>query len=209
MNKRTVGILPVFVLYAQALCAEMHTVPLFASAGDPVVQGFVRVVNLSNQSGPVTVSAYTDSGSLWGETSFRIAGNAVYAFNSDDLEYGNTGKGITGIGVGDSDWHLKLASELPITVTAYLRTADGFLTAMNRTVERNPDGIYRVMTFNPGSNTRQVSRLLLVNPSQTDVTVTVRGIDDKGEEDDRPVTVMLADNEAKTLTARQLEDMGL
>ena len=209
MNKRTVGILPVFVLYAQALCAEMHTVPLFASAGDPVVQGFVRVVNLSDQSGPVTVSAYTDSGALWGETSFRIAGNAVYAFNSDDLEYGNTGKGITGIGVGDSDWHLKLASELPITVTAYLRTADGFLTAMNRTVERNPDGIYRVMTFNPGSNTRQVSRLLLVNPSETDVTVTVRGIDDKGEEDDRPVTVMLADNEAKTLTARQLEDMGL
>ena len=191
------------------LCAETHRVPLFSSAGDPTLQGFVRVVNLSDQSGPVRISAYTDTGVRWGETSFRINGNAVYTFNSDDLEYGSARKGIDGIGTGDGDWHLTFDSDLPLTVSAYLRTRDGFLTAMNRTVEKDPDGIYRVMTFNPGSNTRQVSRLLLVNPSRETVTATVRGMDDRGEAGDRPVTVTLSANEAETLTARQLEYRGL
>lgn len=158
MNKRTAGILPVLVLAAQMLCAETHTVPLFSSAGDPTLQGFVRVVNLSDQSGSVSISAYTDTGAMWGETSFQISGNAVYTFNSDDLEYGSTRKGIDGVGVGTSDWHLTFDSDLSLTVSAYLRTRDGFLTSMNRTVEKDPDGVHRVMTFNPGSNTRQVSR---------------------------------------------------
>ena len=209
MNKRTAGILPVLVLAAQMLCAETHTVPLFSSAGDPTLQGFVRVVNLSDRSGSVSVSAFTDTGARWGETSFQINGNAVYTFNSDDLEYGSTRKGIDGIGVGNGDWHLTFDSDLHLTVSAYLRTRDGFLTSMNRTVRKDPDGVHRVMTFNPGSNTRQVSRLLLVNPSDTEVTVTVKGTDDRGEEGDRPVTVTLSANEAETLTAQQLEYRGL
>ena len=118
MNKRTAGILPVLALAAQALWAETHTVPLFASAGNPTLQGFVRMVNLSDRDGQVTVSAYTDSGMLWGETSFRVAGNAVYAFNSNDLEYGSDRKGIASIGVGTSDLHLEFDSNLSFTVTA-------------------------------------------------------------------------------------------
>ena len=102
MNRRTAGILPVLVLAAQMLCAQTHTVPLFSSAGDPTLQGFVRVVNLSDRSGSVSISAFTDAGAMWGETSFRISGNAVYTFNSDDLEYGSARKGIDGVGVGTS-----------------------------------------------------------------------------------------------------------
>ena len=212
MNKRKMGILPVLILaalLAQVLWAETRAVPLFSSAADPTLQGFVRVVNLSDQAGTVTVSAFTDSGIMLGETSFRINGNEVYAFNSDDLEYGNTKKGIDGIGVGDGDWHLECTSALPITVTAYLRTVDGFLTAMNKTVQKDPDGIHRVMTFNPGSNTTQVSRLRLVNPHDTETTVTVKGMDDQGNEGDRPVTVTLRGNGATTVTAQQLENEGL
>ena len=201
--------LPVLAFAAQVLCAETHRVPLFSSAGDPTLQGFVRVVNLSDQSGSVRISAYTDTGARWGDTSFQINGNAVYTFNSDDLEYGSTRKGIDGIGTGNSDWHLTFDSDLQLTVSAYLRTRDGFLTAMNRTVEQDPDGVHRVMTFNPGSNRRQVSRLLLVNPSDAEVTVTVKGTDDRGEAGDRPVTVTLSANEAETLTAQQLEYRGL
>ena len=209
VNGRTSGVLLALSFATVGLCAETHRVSLFSSAGDLTLQGFVRVVNLSDQSGPVRISAYTDTGVMWGETSFRINGNAVYTFNSDDLEYGSARKGIDGIGTGDGDWHLTFDSDLPLTVSAYLRTRDGFLTAMNRTVEKDPDGVYRVMTFNPGSNTRQVSRLLLVNPSDTEVTATVRGMDDRGEAGDRPVTVTLSANEAWTLTARQLEYRGL
>ena len=191
------------------LCAETHPVPLFVAAGDSSLRSVVRVINLSDEAGPVTVTAFTDGGVEWEGTSFRIEGNAVFAFNADDLEYGDPGKGLTGIGTGDGDWHLTLDSELPLTVSTYARSADGLLTEMNRTVPRDPDGIHRVMTFNPRTAMRRVSQLRLVNPHDRPATVTVTGIDDSGEDSDGSVTVTLAANEARTLTAGYLEDRGL
>ena len=209
MNRRTAGILPVFALAAHLVCAETHPIPLFLAAGDSSLRSVVRVINLSDEAGPVTITAFTDGGVEWEGTSFRIEGNAVFAFNSDDLEYGDPDKGFSGIGTGDGDWHLTLDSELPLTVSTYARSADGLLTEMNRTVPRDPDGIHRVMTFNPRTAMRRVSQLRLVNPHDRPVTVTVKGIDDTGEDSDGSVTVTLAANEARTLTAGQLEDRGL
>ena len=209
MNKRKRASCLFFALAAQMLCAETHKVPLFLAAGDSSLRSVVRVINLSDEAGPVTVTAFTDGGVEWEGTSFRIEGNAVFAFNSDDLEYGDPDKGLTGIGTGDGDWHLTLDSELPLTVSTYARSADGLLTEMNRTVPRDPDGIHRVMTFNPRTAMRRVSQLRLVNPHDKPVTVTVKGIDDMGADSDGSVTVTLAANEARTLTAGQLEDRGL
>ena len=208
MRARTAGILPVLLLTATLAGGEIQTVPLFAPADDGIRQGFTRVVNLSNRSGRVSVRAYDDAGVLR-RTSFRIAASAVHHFNSDDLENGSTAKGITGIGNGTGNWRLLLDSTLAITVTAYLRTDDGFLTAMNNTVDRGPDWIYRVMTFNPASNVNQRSMLRLINQSGEATTVTVRGIDDRGVQGDRPVTVTLRPNGARTLTSSELEAMGL
>ena len=200
--------LPVFLLTAALAAGETQTVPLFAPADDGIRQGFARVVNLSDRAGTVSVHARDDAGALR-RTSFRIAASAVYHFNSDDLENGSVAKGIAGVGDGAGDWYLALDSDLPIAVTAYLRTDDGFLTAMNNTVARGPDGVYRVMTFNPASNANQESRLRLVNRSGRAVTATVRGVDDRGAPGDGPVTVALRPNGGTTLTATELENGGL
>ena len=208
MRTRTAGILPVLLLTAALAGGETQTLPLFAPADDGIRQGFARVVNLSNRSGTVSVRAYDDAGVLR-RTSFRIAASAVHHFNSDDLENGSAAKGIAGIGNGAGNWRLLLDSDLAITATAYLRTDDGFLTAMNNTVERGPDSIYRVMTFNPASNVNQQSMLRLIDQSGQATTATVRGVDDRGVQGDRPVLVTLRPNGARTLTAKELEDMGL
>ncbi len=208
MHTRTAGILPVFLLAAAFAGGETQTLPLFAPADDGVRQGFARVVNLSNRSGTVSVRAYDDAGVLR-RTSFRIAASAVHHFNSDDLENGSTAKGIAGIGNGAGNWRLLLDSDLAITAAAYLRTDDGFLTAMNATVDRGPDGVHRVMTFNPASNADRESMLRLANLSDRAATATVRGVDDGGAPGDRPVTVALRPNGAATLTAKELEDGGL
>ena len=56
-------------------------------------------------------------------------------FNSEDLETGNTEKGLTGAaGSTDHDWRLRLSSDLDIEVLAYIRTEGGFLTSMHDTV---------------------------------------------------------------------------
>ena len=208
MHARTAGMLPVFLLSAALAAGETQTVPLFAPADDGIRQGFARVVNLSDRAGTVSVRARDDAGALR-RTSFDIAASAVRHFNSDDLERGNAAKGMAGVGDGTGDWHLALDSDLPIAVSAYLRTDDGFLAAMNAVVDRGPDGVHRVMTFNPASNADRESRLRLVNQSGRATTATVRGVDDHGAPGAGPATVALPPNGARTLTARELEDMGL
>ena len=208
MHKRTASVLTMLALSAAVAGGETHRVSLFAAADDGIRQGFVRVVNLSKRTIAVSIRARDDAGTLR-LTWFRLGASAVYYFNSDDLEDGNAAKRIGGIGDGTGDWHLALDSDWPIAVSAYLRTDDGFLTAMNATVDRGPDGVYRVMTFNPGSNADRESRLRVVSRSRLAVTATVRGIDDRGVPGDRPVTVALPPNGATTLTAQELEDMGL
>ena len=208
MHARTAGMLPVFLLSAALAAGETQTVPLFAPADDGIRQGFARVVNLSDRAGTVSVRARDDAGALR-RTSFDIAASAVRHFNSDDLERGNAAKGMAGVGDGAGDWHLALDSDLPIAVSAYLRTDDGFLTAMNAVVARGPDSVHRVMTFNPASNADRESRLRLVNQSGRATTATVRGVDDHGAPGDSPATVALPPNGARTLSARELEDMGL
>ena len=205
-------------------------IPLFTAA-DSRNQSFARIINRSDGDGTVIVKATDDSGAVRGIFRVPIGANQVLHFNSDDLEYGNPDKGIAGVGNGDGDWRLTIASRrtgirpfpnhllrsLDLQVLSYMRTRDGFLTALHDLVYDT--GHHQVPVFNPGSNMNQESvlRLISIAPVRYDgtprtntvTTVTVKGVDDRGEEGDSPVTLTLRGNEAVMLTARQLEDMGL
>ena len=188
--------------------ASGHTVPMFPAASDPLGrQGFVRVINHSAAAGEVSINASDDTDRVYPMSTLTLAANETKHFNSNDLELGSEDKGLTGgTGAGEGDWRLVLASDLDIEVLAYVRTTtDGFLTAMHDTVPREGDR-YRVPTFNPGSNTDQVSQLRLVNAGDAAANVTIRGIDDRGEQSAGTVTVSVAPGTARTLTAQELED---
>ena len=100
-----------------------------------------------------------------------------------------------------------LGSELDIEVLAYIRTTDGFLTAMHDTVRREGDR-HRVPTFNPGSNTNQASRLRLVNAGDEAAEATIRGIDDRGERSSGTASISIPAGTSRTLTAQELESGG-
>ena len=138
-------------------------------------------------------------------------GEEVKHFNANGLENGNTAKGIlTGIGPGDGDWRLELASGLVFTAPVHMRIRrDGFLTSLHDTVPGDEDGAHRAHIFNPGSNTRQRSILRIVNPSAAAVAATIAGTDDRGNEGRSTVTARIAANAATELTAQELETMGL
>ena len=187
--------------------ASAALVPLFHSASDEFRQGFVRVVNHSTVAGTVTIVAVDDGGTEQDPLTLAIGAGETVHFNSDDLETGNPDKGLTGAtGAGDGDWRLELTSQLDIEVLAYIRTEDGFLTAMHDTVPVAGGG-HRVAVFNPGSNERQVSRLRLINPGSTPATVTVQGVDDGGDEHGS-VELSLAAGSARTVDALELESGG-
>ena len=184
--------------------------PLFLSASDPHDrQGFVRVVNRSDAAGTVSIQAFDDSTWTYDPVTLSIGAGEVAHFNSDDLETGNPGKDLSGSTgpASAGDWRLHLTSDLDIDVLAYVRHADGFLTSMHDVAPKR-GGVHRVATFNPGSNTRQVSRLRIVNLDAEPAEVTIRGIDDDGASPGDGVTATVPAGQSLTLDAKALEEGG-
>ena len=125
---------------------------LFPSASEPLREGFVRVINHSAEAGEVTIDPVDDSGREFDTITLSIDASETVHFNSGDLETGNEGKGLSGsTGSGQGDWRLAFSSELDIEVLSYIRTEDGFLTAMHDVAPVEGD-IHQVAIFNPGSN---------------------------------------------------------
>ena len=197
-------ILPALVCSQDAL-AETQSVPLFLSASNDLQQGFVRVINHSDESGEVVIHAVDDSGRRFGPVRLALDAGETKHFNSNDLETGNPGKGLAeGIGGGQGDWRLEFESDLDIEVLAYVRTADGFLTSMHDLVPE-ADGRHRVAIFNPGSNRSQESRLRLINSGAEDAEVAIRGLDDAGAAGAGEVCILVPAGEARMVTAPELE----
>ena len=170
------------LLCLPAAATQFH-IPYFLSASNPAQQSFLRIVWPSCRTRPnLSIMAVDDAGTVYGpiEIPWRAGPGGcgqVVAFNSDDLEYGNADKGFSvGVGQGVGDWQLFVESSTDVTVQTFVRTSDGFLTAMHDCIpfseERNA---YYVATFNPAKNTDQQSRLRLVNPNEFQIHVNVLG----------------------------------
>ena len=180
-------------------------VPKFPSAADTKRQGFVRIVNHASMAGEVRIAAIDDTGFRYEPVTLTLDAGGATHFNSNDLEDGNSGKGLSGgTGPGTGDWRLELDSDLDFEALAYVRTNDGFLTAMHDLVPAAAR-IHRVATFNPGSNDKQVSILRLLNPGGSDALVSIRGTDDAGESPGGPVEISVPAGEVFEFTAAELE----
>ena len=161
-------------------------VPLLPLASDRGPQGFVRVINHSDQGGAVRVDVFDDAGQAFGPLTLSLGPGETRHFNSDDLENGNSEKGLSGgVGPGTSAWRLELSSALDIEVLSYFRTPDGFLTAMHD-IAPAAGNRHRIAIFNPGSNRDQQSILRLVNPGAQTAQVVIEGVDDSGRSPDGP-----------------------
>ena len=188
--------------------ADTHAVPMFPPDIDGGPQGFVRVINRGDTAGEVVITAYDDDGGDYPTLTLDIEANQTLHFNSKDLEVGNEGKGLAGTGQGEGDWRLELASDLDIEVLAYVRTPDGFLTAMHDTTP-SADTRHRVAVFNPGSNINQLSWLRILNPDTVEAAVEITGIDDAGEYSDYRVQIDVPAGGSRSVDAGELEDLGL
>lgn len=72
-------------------------VPFLPSASDHLGrQGFVRVMNHSDEAGDVMIVAIDDEGASYGPLTLAMEAGETVHFNSGDLEDGNVRKGLTG-----------------------------------------------------------------------------------------------------------------
>ena len=191
-----------------AVTVRVPSVGLFLSGSDSTRQGFVRLINQSNEAGDVRIAAIDDRGARREPVTLRMRPNAVAHFNSGDLEEGNESKGLSGgIGFGEGDWWLEFESELDVEALAYVRTGDGFLTSIHDLVPTEDD-VHRVAIFNPASNAEQASRLRVMNPGRQPAEVSVRGVDDAGVSPGSEVRFTVPAGAVRTLSAAQLESGG-
>ena len=182
---------------------------MFPSSADRPWQGFVRIVNRDILWNLIVVHAYGDGGQR--ESNLYLPVDGVRHFNTDHLEAGNDVLGMPGVGISETSWWLDVSGGENMDITAYVRTADGFLTAMHdlapTTFGRTPSGHrHEVVIFNPASNTDQRSLLRLVNPDyDKEVSVEIVSRDDRGTPGGT-VRLALAPEGARTLTALELEE---
>lgn len=151
-----------------------------------------------------------DTGTRRPPLTLAIEGGRALHFNSADIENGNPDKGLTGSsGRGTGDWRLELESSHDFEILSYIRTVDGFLTAMHD-VAPVSGNVHRVATFNPAnpaSNLDQASSLRVFNSGGGDAAATITGIDDQGASSGT-VRVEVPAGAAVTLTAEELEEGG-
>lgn len=195
-----------------------HAIPLFMAYMDAEGrEGFIRIINHSDEAGTVEIVGYDDAGAEYpvgNPARLSIGARETKHLNSEDLELGNEGKGLDGrLGDGEGNWRLRLTGGgLDIEPLAYIRTQAGFLTSMNDVVP-GPLRNHRVPVFNPAKNMNQRSWLRLINPGDTQAQVTVVGRDDAAlpESDEpvparRPFSLTIPPRGARVLTAQDLED---
>ena len=111
------------------------------------------------------------------------------------------------MGRGTGAWSSR--GDLDLEPSAYIRTPDGFLTAMHavvRSAEAGGETVHEVPIFNPGGNRNQVSWLRLANLTEARVRVRIEGRDDDGR--DAPsgeVSLTLPAHGALRISAQALE----
>ena len=188
---------------------QVHHLPLLPAAAPSAAplrrEGFVRVVNRSPRAGSVRLRALDANGSAVPAGTLSLDAGGAAHFNSQDLEHGNAGKGLTGVAFAQDDLRLELRSDLDISVYGYVRTADGFVDSIHETVPTTATGAHRLVFFNSTRNAYQASRLRIVNLGDTPADVRISGTDDEGAPAAAPVRLTIAANATRELTAEDLE----
>lgn len=186
--------------------ADTYRLPLLPSASDALREGMVRIINHSDESGRVAVTAIDDSGLVLGPITLEVEAGQAIRFSSADLERGNDALGIaTGIGGGQGDWRLVLDTSLDIEPLAYVHTSAGFVDSLHDVVPRR-SFYHRVTLLAPDSGLPDGSAVRLINPTDAEAEVTIFGVDDENALAPGRVSIVLAAGAARTVSARELEN---
>ena len=188
-----------------------HDVP-FVPASNGSREGYVRIINHSDESGDMTVSGIDDAGYRAGPVALSMEPGGSVHLSSSDLASGNSSKGLSaGLGDEGTTWRLVLDSELETEPFAYVRSTDGFVRPMHAfvrtTVNKQGETEHHVPFFTPADSGSSQGLLRVTNMGESSADVTIAGRDDAGTATttENRVVLTLPAGATRTLTAQELE----
>lgn len=136
MNRRFI-FASLFCCFMMPVQAAEQWLYLFFPSDNDVQQSFVRINNRSHEAGILTITGIDDAGVASPNTvTLSFTAGQSRNFNSDDLENGNSSKGLTGaLGDGTGNWRLKFESELDLDVSGLFRNSIGFVNIVHTSAD--------------------------------------------------------------------------
>ena len=192
-----------------------HDVP-FVPASNASREGYVRIINHSDEFGDITVIGIDDAGYRAGPVTLSMEPGGSVHLSSSDLANGNSSKGLSaglsaGLGDEGTTWRLVLDSELEMEPFAYVRSTDGFVRPMHAfvrtTLNKQGDTEHHVPFFTPANSGSSQGLLRVTNMGESSADVTIAGRDDEGTATttENRVVLTLPAGATRTLTAQELE----
>lgn len=179
-------------------------------------QTFLRITNLDNEAGQVTITGLDDEGND-PDTSvrFSLIANSSLQVTSQDLENGNATKGLTGsLGPAIGKWRFTVSSDRNLAVMSLIRAPGGFLTNMSALTPRNAANDPVAYFVSPASQTDRETFLRIINTTPISTTITLSATDDSGHvAPNGDILLTLAPGASRQMTSSDLEtgnsDKGL
>ena len=188
-----------------------HDVP-FVPASNESREGYVRIINHSDEFGDITVSGIDDAGYREGPVTLSMEPGGSVHLSSSDLASGKSSKGLSaGLGDEGTTWRLVLDSELETESFAYVRSTDGFFRPMHAfvrtTLNKQGETEHHVPFFTPANSGSSQGLLRVTNMGESSADVTIAGRDDAGTATttENRVVLTLPAGATRTLTAQELE----
>ncbi len=187
---------------------QQRRVPFANPGSNSTQQTFMRFINPNDQATEVEVYGIDDDGTpnRSGPISFTLAPQSSLQFTAQDMENGNTAKGLEGSFCdGNGKWQLIVRSDNSIEVMSLIRAPGGFLTSLNEVVPQS--GNNRLVYFaNSASEPDQQTFLRILNRDDASGTVTISAIDDAGNPGASNITLSLTANDSAQMTSQDLEN---
>ena len=193
------GLLLVLLLcfcLAKAQAAEQWLY-LFFPADNDVQQSFVRINNRSDEAGILTITGIDDEGVRSPNTvTLSFAAGQSRNFNSDDLENGNSSRGLTGaLGEGTGNWRIKVTSSQTAKVLSLLEDPDGNISNLSTAIV--PENDQYLINYMLPDDASQQGFIRFISNSNSATTVSIEGIDEEGSSSN--ITLALGANEGRHL----------
>lgn len=163
-----------------------HTIFTFNPASNYNQRSELRLVNPSDHSVEIAIWGWDDNGKLTA-MSGTLPGNVARTLTAVELEQGIPGWDGQ-LGNGEGKWRLQVEASGPIYVMSLLTDPRGYVTNLSAFSRFNAGSCEtctaggRIRLFKSASHHTQQGFLRIINHSDTDGVVTLKGVDDAGVE---------------------------